>query len=126
MHRVLLIATLASLVSATGTASQQTPQSRVGIVRGIVRDPSEALVPGARVTLSNLDKTDVKTSVSGPRGEFSIESSAGTYELRAEMRGFKTSSTGPLRLNENETIRMIMILGIDVPGQPPSPPPIRQ
>ena len=127
MRRTLLIAFLAGLVSTTGFASQQaTPQSKTGIIRGIVRDPTEALIPGAQITLSSLEKTDVKTAVSGPRGEFSIEAPAGTYELKAELRGFKPSIARPLRLNESEAIRMIMILGIDFPGQPPSPPPLRQ
>ena len=126
MRRALLIAVLASLVSITGFASQQATQSKTGIIRGIVRDPSEALVPGAKITLSSLEKTDVKTAVSGSRGEFSVEAPAGTYELKAELRGFKPSIARPLRLNESEAIRMIMILGIDVPGQPPSPPPVRQ
>lgn len=126
MRKTLLIVAFAGLVSAMGFASQQATQPKTGIIRGIVRDPSEALIPGAQITLSSLEKTDVRTAVSGPRGDFSIEAPAGTYELKAELRGFKPSIARPLRLNESEAIRMVMILGIDVPGQPPSPPPIRQ
>lgn len=49
MRRVLSIVALASLICIIGNASAQTPPSKDGIIRGIVRDESEALLfPGVQ------------------------------------------------------------------------------
>src|SRR5262245_43723481 len=125
MHRLLSIAALASLICVIGNASAQTAPSKTGIIRGIVRDDTEALIPGVQLTLSTLEKTEVKKVVSGPLGEYLVEAPAGTYELKAELRGFKTSMTGPVRLNENETVRIMFMMAVDVPGRPLRPPVIQ-
>ena len=122
MRRVLSIVALASLICIIGNASAQAPPSKDGIIRGIVRDESEALFPGVQLTLRNLEKPDVRKVVTDKRGQYSIETSAGIYELKAELQHFKTSTAGPIRLNENETVRIIFTMVFDAPGRQPLPP----
>jgi len=61
-----------------------------GSIRGIVNDPSGAVVPGATVT-ATLNGTDSKRSVTSDKdGAFDIpELSVGSYDLTAEAQGFK-------------------------------------
>ena len=61
-----------------------------GSIRGIVKDPSGAVVPGATVT-ATLNGTDSKRSVTSDKdGAFDIpELSVGSYDLTAEAQGFK-------------------------------------
>src|SRR6202041_2307543 len=61
-----------------------------GSIRGIVNDPSGAVVPGATVT-ATLNGTDSQRSaVSDKDGAFDIpELAVGTYDVTAEAQGFK-------------------------------------
>ncbi|MGA9571341.1 MAG: TonB-dependent receptor [Candidatus Acidiferrales bacterium] len=61
-----------------------------GAIRGIVNDPSGAVVPGATVTVT-LNGTDSKRSVTSDKdGAFDIpELPVGAYDLVAEAQGFK-------------------------------------
>src|SRR5271155_184790 len=62
-----------------------------GSIRGIVNDPSGAIVPGATITVT-LNGTDSQRSVTSDKdGAFDIpELSVGTYDLNAEAQGFKS------------------------------------
>src|SRR5580698_8210985 len=61
-----------------------------GSIRGIVNDPSGAVVPGATVTVT-LNGTSSQRSVTSDKdGGFDIpELAVGTYDLTAEAQGFK-------------------------------------
>jgi len=69
-----------------GAASGQTN----GSIRGIVNDPSGAVVPGATVT-ATLNGTDShRSAISDKDGAFDIpELAVGTYDVTAEAPGFK-------------------------------------
>ena len=114
MRRILVTVALASLVCTIGIASAQTTPSKNAVIRGTVIDPSAALVPGVQITLSNLEKPDVKKVVTDKRGQYSIETSAGTYELKAEHSDFETSITRPIQLKENETLKMNVTIDIPI------------
>ena len=65
-------------------------QSTNGSIRGIVNDPSGAVVPGATVT-ATLNGTDSRRSATSDKdGAFDIpELAVGTYDVTAEAQGFK-------------------------------------
>ena len=66
------------------------PGQTTGDIRGIVKDPSGAVVPHARVTAS-LSASGIERKVtSGEGGEFTIPTlPVGTYTVRIEAPGFK-------------------------------------
>jgi carboxypeptidase family protein len=121
MRRILVTIALASLVCTIGIASAQTTPSKNAIIRGTVVDPSAALVPGVQITLSNLEKSDVKKVVTDERGQYSIEIPAGTYELKAEHPDFETSIKRPIQLKENETLKVDITIDIPARFRPPRP-----
>jgi outer membrane receptor protein involved in Fe transport len=65
-------------------------QSTNGSIRGIVNDPSGAVVPGATVTATLAGTATQRSAVSDKDGGFDIpELAVGTYDVTAEAQGFK-------------------------------------
>jgi hypothetical protein len=81
----LLILMLILLVSALNG------QAPTGTILGNVSDESGAFVPNATLTITNQATGISRTVVTNQEGFFSAPAlPAGTYELRAEVKGFKT------------------------------------
>ncbi len=60
-----------------------------GVVHGVVTDESGALVPGAKVTVSNA-AGPVKSAIAGNDGAYSVAGlDAGTYTVQATLPGFQ-------------------------------------
>ncbi|MBV8569789.1 MAG: carboxypeptidase regulatory-like domain-containing protein [Acidobacteriaceae bacterium] len=80
-----------------------------GDIRGVVKDPSGALIPGAEVTASLAGINIERKAVSGSTGEFTIPSiQVGTYAVRVEAKGFKTFQQG------NVTVDIGHVAEVDV------------
>ena len=57
---------------------------------GVVVDPNQAAIPGATVRLKNLATNEERQTTTGPTGRYTLSQLLpGTYDLSAEMRGFK-------------------------------------
>jgi hypothetical protein len=68
----------------------QAKGSPVGSVGGIVKDPSGALIPGVKLTLTNTGTNATLTVTTNPQGEFQfVDLPPATYSLIAEATGFK-------------------------------------
>ena len=66
---------------------------------GTVHDPSNAVLPGVTVTARSGETGQTRTSVTGPEGRFVIPQLApGSYEIRAELSGFKPHVRPEVRL----------------------------
>jgi hypothetical protein len=83
-------------------------QRSTGGIRGTVRDATQAVLPGATVTVSNEDTGLSRTVVTNSAGVYSIpELPVGRYKVTAELQGFKTASRSGVLL------RVADDLGID-------------
>ena len=68
--------------------------------RGIVKDASGAIVPGATVTVTSLERKTVDTVVSNESGFYVKDRLLpGTYEVKAEIAGFKTAAVREVRVS---------------------------
>lgn len=77
---------LALLVALPALAAGQ---ATTGTVRGTVRDPQGAVVPGAAVTVRNTDTNIARTATTGDHGEYLVTNlPTGNYEVVAELTGF--------------------------------------
>src|SRR5260370_10602408 len=57
---------------------------------GILTDPNQAIIPGASVKIRNVFTSDERQTTTGPTGRYTVSQLLpGTYDLTAEMRGFK-------------------------------------
>ena len=83
---VLLAAPPGPLV-AEARAQQET-----ATVIGTVRDSQQAALPGASVTVKNVDTGFTRASVSDDQGRYRLAAiPPGAYELTAELAGFGTA-----------------------------------
>ena len=62
-----------------------------GTILGTVKDQSGAVLPGASISIRNLETGTTRASVTGDRGEYRVPAlSVGIYEVHVEMTGFQT------------------------------------
>ena len=70
-----------------------------GEIRGTVTDSAGALVPGATVTLLNLDTGETKDFVTNEAGIYdTVSTRPGNYRLTFSKEGFRKSTIGPVIL----------------------------
>jgi hypothetical protein len=71
-------------------------QSIQGTIIGTVQDKAGAVVPGATLTLENLDEGSIRTTTSNGGGDYQfLDTKAGHYSLVTTATGFeKWSTTG--------------------------------
>ena len=81
---------------------------------GTVSDPSNAVVPGAKLTLVNESSGFQSVDVSGSAGDYSFRNlTPGTYDLTVTATGFKSESQKAIELavNQNAHLDIHMALG---------------
>ena len=67
-------------------------QQETATVIGTVRDSQQAALPGATITVKNVDTGFTRTSISDDQGRYRIAAiPPGAYELSAELAGFGTA-----------------------------------
>jgi hypothetical protein len=100
--RTVLTAVLALFVAA----SVGFAQSERGTINGAVHDRSGAVVPGAKVTITNTATNTTITATSNETGEYVVPSlSPGTYNVRFEKQGFQPAQVSGIVLNAAMTVR---------------------
>src|SRR5215831_18236299 len=73
-------------------------------LRGTITDPNGAVVPGANITATSIDKGTSRTAKTGPEGTFHIPVlPPGVYRVEVEARGFKTVVNDNLQLTVGQT-----------------------
>ena len=78
-----------------------------GSIAGDVSDPSGRVVPGTKIVLTNVGTGEARTVTSIGNGSYSIPLvNPGTYKVRAEMPGFRTSLTNNVEVLVNGTTRV--------------------
>ena len=74
-------------------------QAVYGSLSGTVADASGAVLPGATVTITSLERKTVDTVVTNESGNFVRERLLpGVYEVKAELSGFKTAVVPQVRV----------------------------
>jgi hypothetical protein len=83
---------IAVSMNCTRLAAQATINT--GSIQGVVTDAQGAVVPGAKVTISDKETGQLISSVTSSAGQFSAAAlNPGTYVVRVETPNFKTSET---------------------------------
>jgi len=92
---------LCALLATSSTAFGQG--SVTGTIRGTVQDSSGAVLPGATITVTNTATNVAQSTVSDSRGQYIFAGLfPATYDLKAELDGFKTYEQKTLNLTPND------------------------
>src|SRR3974377_1242280 len=101
MRKAVLLGAL--LLAIAGSLDAQTAS---GQITGVVKDPSGAIVPDAKITLANQQTgitRDVKTNATGAY-TFPLLP-VGVYSVTAEQQGFRTAKRSDIQLNVDQIVR---------------------
>src|ERR1051326_8521089 len=90
-NRVLSVLTCAMLLIARSAMSQSTS------ISGVVRDPQNAVVPGAQVVLTDTRTAAKATATTDGKGRYSFTAlAADTYVVEVSVSGFNVAVSEPL------------------------------
>ena len=105
-NRAVLVFSLAALV-LLGSASSLHAQAITQTIQGLVSDATGAVIPGATVTVTNINTGVVQTAQTNETGNFSFpQVSVGNYEISCQLEGFKTDSISDQRVETGAQIRI--------------------
>jgi len=82
-------------------------------IAGAIRDPTGALVSGAKVVLTDVNRGITQRAVSNESGRYAFpDLDVGSYTVSAEMAGFKTATTSTLKLEVNQALDVDIALEV--------------
>lgn len=106
--RAFILALLLVAAFAPAAAAQTA-----AMVSGTVHDGSNAVLPGVTVVARSGDTGLARTAVTGPEGRFVIaQLPPGTYEIRAELAGFKPHVRPEVRLAVAQSLALNITLQV--------------
>ncbi|MDQ6706083.1 MAG: carboxypeptidase-like regulatory domain-containing protein, partial [Acidobacteriota bacterium] len=92
-------------------------QGVTGAITGVVMDPQQAAVAGAKVTVTNVETGSVNTTETNSSGVYNVPSlRIGTYEIRVEAAGFKTYVQQNVAIEVARVVRVDPVLEIGAVG----------
>src|SRR5712664_2120501 len=96
-----------ALVALLCSANAARGQDVTATITGTVTDPSGAPIVGASVIAKETDRGTIWTAQTNEAGLYIlVRVPIGAYELKAEMKGFKTAVHPPFTLDLNQTARV--------------------
>ncbi|MPY89673.1 MAG: hypothetical protein GEU99_17345 [Luteitalea sp.] len=111
-----VLAAMLVVTATLGWPGSSSGQEARGTVTGTVRDASGGVVPGATVTITNEAMGTNVSVVTNDRGFFQAPYLLpGTYQLVAELSGFKRYVREALQVRVSDTLDLEVVLEI---GQP--------
>src|ERR1700690_906922 len=88
-------------------------QKEAGAIFGVVRDASGALITGAKVTVTDVDRGIQLTLTTNAEGEYVASPlRIGRYSVTVEKQGFKKAVAGPVQVNIQDRV------GVDLKLEP--------
>src|SRR5260370_14462809 len=93
-------------------------QTCTGGISGTLQDPSGALLPSARLTITNLDTNDLRSQTSNENGAFVFAAvPAGRYRPDIKKPGFKKLVDEPIAVRVQQFVTLNLALEISPANQ---------
>src|SRR5215813_1883310 len=110
---------LATMIASAFVLALATPvfgqQAATATIEGIVTDPNKAAVPGAKVTVKNLDTGLTREITTDDSGLYRIAAlPPGSYQVSAGGNGFAENKYGAVTLTVGQKLNLDLALRADV------------
>ena len=100
-------------VGFVGLAPVTGAQTTTATVQGVVRDTSEAVLPGAAITVRSPDTGLTRTAITQADGRFYVASlPVGQYNVTAELTGFQRQIQSGVRLEVGQEATLDFTLAV--------------
>src|SRR5580698_1764789 len=109
LHRMVISVATALLLALSAFAQNA---ANTGEIRGVVRDPDQALVPNCPVTLTNRQTTIKTAAVADAQGAYFFQVPPGTYVVQADGPGFQASVSPELKVEAGQSVKFDFSLTI--------------
>lgn len=84
-----------------------------GSISGVVRDPSQAVIKGVRITVTNTETNLSQSAVSDENGSYRfLALPVGNYKLNATLAGFQQFNATDVVLKVNDELRIDVVLKV--------------
>ena len=111
-RRSIAVGTVLFLVALLVPA-RLASQVDMGSVSGVVRDPSGAAIPGAKMTLTNKNTGITAATTTGSEGQYSFSSvKVGHYSISATAPGFKSTQHNNLTVDVQQKVELDIALAL--------------
>ncbi|MBK6796664.1 MAG: carboxypeptidase regulatory-like domain-containing protein [Acidobacteria bacterium] len=92
-HTTKMIAMVIGMIIACSFTAFAQASGSTAELRGIVSDSTGAVIPGAKITLTDTSKGLSRTAITDSEGNYTfVNLIPGAYELKAEAKGFTSNS----------------------------------
>ncbi len=93
--------------------TQLLAQSTLGSIRGVVQDASGAALPGAQITLNNIDENTDRALKADDSGLFAVENvKPGHYRVVAQATGFAQTVLNGIALDARQDLRVTLTMSV--------------
>lgn len=93
-----------SLLAAQQVAAPQTGKA---VIYGLITDVNGGVVPGATISIVDLQGVNGRQATAGAEGEFRLDAlPAGSYKLRIQAQGLQTFETPEIKLEDGQSYKL--------------------
>ena len=118
MERRICACPFAAFIGVLALASFVHAQAASATVGGTVLDESSAVVPGAQITVVDLDTGLRRETTTDAQGSFGVPFlSPGRYRVTAERDGFRPAEIAALDLNVGDNLGLRLVLKVPRLGE---------
>src|SRR5262249_26818383 len=102
-----------ALLTLLGLATAIYAQVTSATLTGIVKDGTGAILPGVKVSVTNLETNIVREVYTNDTGNYRVPAlNPGTYKIESELPGFKKSVLTGIVLQVNQQARLDVTLEV--------------
>ncbi len=97
-------------VGIGGGAGNGTSLSGGNSIQGVITDMTGAIVPGARLTIKKIGSSREYSATTNSDGQYSVSVPAGSYQVKAELRGFQATTINGVQVTGSRSAQANMTL----------------